>query len=92
MDYVDRDAAIKLFTFATCDGLGFEPTIHAYEVVDGLKSLPSADVAPVVHAKWEKKDFYTRVCSACGFAIDMGTDSPILIIANYCPSCGAKME
>ena len=96
MDYVDRDKILRKMQKIATEAWKMKLTANVEtvwnEAMDVIKSIPSADAAPVVHAKWEKKDFYTRVCSACGFAIDMGTDSPILIIANYCLSCGAKME
>ena len=47
-EYIEREAAIKRFTFATLDCLGMEPTIMAEDVVKALKAIPAADVVPVV--------------------------------------------
>lgn len=45
---------------------------------------PAADVAPVVHGRWEE---YQLRCSACGYVIPAaGRDY------RCCPMCGARME
>ena len=50
-----------------------------------LVNLPSADVVPVVHARWVDADFCGQYeCSECGNnAVDL---------YDFCPNCGAKME
>lgn len=48
-----------------------------------------ADVAPVVHGRWNSMDGYkTRVvCSECGWDVpEYGK------FYSYCPNCGAKMD
>ena len=95
MDYVDRDKILrkmqKLATVAWQMKLKANVETVWNDAMDVIRFTPSADAAPVVHAKWEKIDSNTRVCSACGFGFDIGC-SPILVIANYCPSCGAKLD
>ena len=61
--------------------------------ISALKRLPSADVAPVVHAHWipqkenhEFKEVWMK-CSACGYPVSRWTGN-----TNFCPSCGAKMD
>ena len=52
-----------------------------------LKSVPAADVAPVVHAHWitaEDDDFWT--CSNCKKFIHKNCAK------GYCPKCGARMD
>lgn len=69
-------------------------------------NAPAADVAPVVHAKWEihEVDCFTKfaICTACGErAVDIPegiheqgfnitAHKPVL--TRYCPYCGAKMD
>ena len=46
------------------------------------KEIPAADVAPVVHGRWIKKEFLR--CSEC--------DMPTMYPWPYCQKCGAKMD
>ena len=57
----------------------------AKQVVD---KIPTADVAPVVHAHWVINHKYSIVCncSNCGVAVRGGLGE------NYCFNCGAKMD
>lgn len=61
-----------------------------------LHDIPAADVAPVVHGRWEQEnnpfDDSIWVCSVCNepFSIICGT--PEENSMNYCPNCGAKMD
>ena len=62
---------------------------------DKLFEIPSADVAPVVHAKWDGEkdhgDFREVKCTACG-GILLVKWSTRLSEYNYCPNCGARMD
>ena len=58
-----------------------------------IERVPAADVAPVLHGKWEERcdendDPLFRqkfICSVCGDWQTYGK-------TPYCPYCGAKME
>ena len=91
-EYIDREAAIKAI-YERCSGEHWE---------DILRSLPAADVHPIVHgevlydAKHDKE-----TCSVCGCEYIMvwykettNLDSPILSSDNmrFCPNCGADMR
>ena len=54
---------------------------------DWVKTLPSADVAPVRHGKWtHKPDVYGVVyCSECDYELHANSTS-------FCPNCGVKMD
>ena len=62
-----------------------------------VASSPAADVAPVVHGRWDDSGRYTFPsgstavrCTNCGCAL---TESEYhLNNWNYCPVCGAKMD
>lgn len=57
--------------------------------VECILAEPAADVAPVVHGRWDSMDGYkTRmVCSMCGWDVpEYGK------FYSYCPNCGAKMD
>lgn len=51
-----------------------------------LKSIPAADVRPVVRGKWEYISFMTVKCSNCQEIFhELEGD-------NFCPNCGADMR
>lgn len=87
-EYVERSAAIKAAKHAWAKGL--EPSQY-------IEILPAADVAPVVHGRWDDSGRYTFPggstavrCTNCGCTL---TESEYhLNNWNYCPVCGAKMD
>ena len=60
------------------------------EIIDALENIPSADVAPVVHGRWNADE----TCSLCGEKSTEGLDATKwdYWLPNYCPNCGAKMD
>ena len=66
----------------------FTPS-YASELID---KVPDADVAHVVHGKWEYKEEWGRLvtytCSICGQMLTTKHGRN----GNYCPNCGAKMD
>lgn len=65
---------------------------HTSKDVRRLLSIPAADVAPVVHGRWEwigpyryNDDGMIGTCSVCKERLR-------LFAYNYCPNCGAKMD
>ncbi len=61
-----------------------------------VSEISTADVAPVVHGRWEDigSDWFDLWrCSACGtewsFPYDPTSDDTRV---NYCPDCGARMD
>ena len=78
-EYIKRVNAIEAVRHAWAKGL--EPAQY-------LEIIPSADVAPVRHGRWN--DSLARItpyCSACGHSHRCLIRTP-----NYCPNCGAKMD
>lgn len=67
------------------------------EIEEAINAAPAADVAPVVHGRWDDSGRYTFpngdtavVCPNCGCAL---TESEYhLNNWNYCPVCGDKMD
>ena len=55
---------------------------------------PAAEVAPVVHGRWEScfEDWRHQIegsmCSVCGYE----HYAVSILNYNYCPNCGAKMD
>lgn len=72
--------------------LGGESGIYAdayNDLAEDFYSIPAADVAPVVHARWiYDKKAQRPYCSVCKRHFYGATNSPM----SYCPNCGAKMD
>lgn len=73
---------------------------HAFKLmIEKFQSLPPADVAPVVHAKWIKLRHQMYTCSRCKRSIyleglnvtDENETSLLRELYPYC-NCGAKMD
>lgn len=85
-DYISREKALEIRV--SCgyndDGILFIPL---RDVREHLRSIPAADVAPVVHATWKiNADGYYPYCSACN------KEPPGRCMTAHCPSCGARMD
>ncbi len=82
-EYIDRQAALD----ALCDG-----TFEDAEM--SIRSIPAADVAPVLHAKWEKiskPDEDGNVWYRCPICLHNDKQSPGIDVP-YCWYCGARMD
>lgn len=87
-EYIKREAVIDLITRRYEN-----PEICTQEI----NSIPAADVAPVVHARWIhsryedcSEQFELVKCSQCNheaYAMAFYVRG-----GNYCPVCGAKMD
>ena len=78
-EYIDREAFLE----------SMKRTSRYFDVKFDIESFPAADVAPVVHGRWDSLDGYKtrRVCSVCGWDVpEYGK------FYSYCPNCGAKMD
>ena len=59
------------------------------EAVTRVENFPAADVAPVVHGRWEKHGSKWQ-CTGCKVLMSIdGTPQENLLY--YCPNCGAYM-
>ena len=78
-EYIDREAARLAVEQQCVDGkmLGNDESdstlIDAYDVIDAIHDILAADVAPVVHGKWERvsnPNWPAHIhdkCSVCGW-------------------------
>ena len=79
-DYIDKQAFLDYM----------KRTDRYFNVKFDIENFPNADVAPVIHGRWETNSDRpdSLICSVCKCGFDMWKHDP----HNYCPSCGAKMD
>jgi hypothetical protein len=84
VEYIDREAA----NLALAEqGFDWDKAKQA------LASVPAADVAPVVHGRWEQDadgDWYCTNCDEVVAICESGRERTYR--KPYCPNCGAKMD
>ena len=86
-EYIKREAALMKLMQDGCSAKNLQ----------SISDMPSADVAPVVHARWIhsryedcSEQFELVKCSQCNheaYAMAFYVRG-----GNYCPACGAKMD
>ena len=81
-EYVDREAVKNAVTSHWTD---------CSRILEAVLNIPAADVAPVVHGKWEWVNEDRYRCDRCEqiTAVDECMGKPIY---NFCPNCGARMD
>jgi len=83
-EYIEREAVIDLITRRYEN-----PEICTQEI----NSIPAADVAPVVHGRWEQDadgDWYCSNCDEVVAICESGRERTYR--KPYCPNCGAMMD
>lgn len=89
-EYIDKQAFLDYM----------KRTDRYFNVKFDIENFPIADVAPVVHGRWELEyGTYGKMrCSVCKKeALIEKTIGDVGVItdyvdSNYCPNCGAKMD
>lgn len=81
-DHISREAAMEITT-RTCGD-------YAAAFAE-IRQLPAADVAPVVHGRWERErsNWY---CTNCRKGYRITTGAPAANTFRHCPNCGARMD
>lgn len=94
-EYIDREAAVDAVADIYYDTPEINLTAEKFEAA--INGIPAADVAPVVHGRWEvstdewfETDVYT--CSKCRESYVLVEGTPKENLWHYCPNCGAKMD
>ena len=75
-EYINREKAKRLFHIE-----------YAYAAEQLLNEIPAADVAPVVHGRWERTTDGAALCTACKRKMN-----PSQYGYAFCSLCGAKMD
>ena len=95
-EYIEREAVLALAEdYEEVIGDGADKIFFEYIPVDKVRSLPAADVRPVVRGRWKYRGqkviddlFPTYACSVCHGVIPADWRRK----CNFCPNCGAEME
>ena len=91
-EYIEREAALEAVCKYCCEYDAERTECICNERLAVLK-IPTADVAPVRHGRWEKQSgLYS--CSECGMTCPYDVQADVIEYwaCNYCPNCGAKMD
>ena len=104
-EYLDREALIAEFKQLKLGENSFIERVFADGVYAIIEQFPAADVAPVVHGRWEWFDEETGTpltgherewgwrCSHCKRELpDDYDDYDCRPMLNYCYNCGVKMD
>lgn len=96
-DYISREEAVKkikscIFTAQDAWESGYNTAMA--EIMEWIKRMPTADVQPVKHGRWEVNgDRFYPFCSNCKYEppkelIRCNALSLEPILTKYCPNCG----
>lgn len=94
-EYIERETAIKAIYESDPNGIRRTLGFNVGQIEEALRTIPAADVAPVVHGRWKyNTDFYVWCCSECGKNPTKGTGVVTTAekLPAYCPHCGARMD
>ena len=92
-EYIDREAAIRAVLNDSTEQVGYSRE----DAADCIRYMDAADVAPVVHGRWEvSTDEWlgtdVSTCSKCRESYVLVEGTPKENLWNYCPNCGAQMH
>lgn len=92
-EYIEREALIKLIEENSETKFDWSESVDIDVLRPAIRDIPAADVAPVLHGKWESfaHGSNARTCSNCHISqtVNVYNDE---VMYNYCPYCGAKMD
>ena len=89
-EYIDLEAALREIERRERLMVG-DKTITVDALKRFLLNRPAADVAPVVHGRWEPGNPICPVCGGNKFK-DLDADIWCDWQPDFCPNCGAKMD
>ena len=96
-DYIDREALLQEISQQKAASKHSFPrrSFVVGDVIACIRTVPAADVAPVVHGRWIGKPLCGNDncrCSICGSRFNVHAYLRGDITQIYCPNCGARMD
>lgn len=95
---IEREATIKRIKEVYCAGCNSYNGVRCRacgtgDAIDIIEDAPAADVAPVVHGRWEWLGPNRLVTNCmCGTCSACKVRSKYIVNTMLCPNCGAKMD
>ena len=89
-EYIEREKVVSKFEAIKNRGVSLKDAIYLDGVMAVLDTIPAADVAEVVHGKWEPGNPICPVCGESKFK-DLDADVWADWQPKFCPNCGARM-
>lgn len=93
-EYIERKQTIDRFEDLKEKADSLKDKAYLDAVIAVLENIPSADVEPVVHAKWkieyDELGWLRHTCTNCGYM--KRTDVHVSLDWKRCLNCGAKMD
>ena len=95
-DYIEREYAADAVADVYYNTPDINLSCEKFEAA--ILKIPAADVAPVVHGRWDDKPnpqwkaYDIRYCSVCGWSIHKTKLRNADLNWHYCPNCGTLMD
>lgn len=93
-EYISRNEAMKIIGNARFPEEEWDTENNASYALKLVRDyIPTADVAPVIHAKWIFVNDRCG-CSNCRLCLSYDGNGVIIDMSHlpYCPHCGARMD
>lgn len=86
-EYVDKEQVIEWFRpYGHID-----KGIPYYGLATDVREMKAADVAPVRHGRWVRKEA-NWYCTECNMGYRIICGAPAAVTFEFCPNCGCKMD
>lgn len=90
-EYIERAAAVKVVLRERKPTNSVAQNRMLSIIQRDLLTMRAADVAPVVHGRWNEDHDYIK-CPECGVMVKRDFTFFGIGNWNFCPNCGAKMQ
>lgn len=76
----------------TAEKISDKLNIPLSDLCDIFAEIPSEDVQPVKHGKWENDKMDIPRCSCCSYIPEFNRHIDDYYYSDFCPNCGARMD
>ena len=95
-EYIERESLVRQIIRNMTEFIGAPDEVQKHDeqcnyAIDMIEDAQAADVAPVVHGRWEPGNPICPVCGGNKFK-DLDADIWCDWQPDFCPNCGAKMD